>query len=326
MWGWITDWESSGYYDMTLIVDFHSHVFPDLFKGSEMIPVGGINRLRGVTRQWLRPLSKSIHGAQSLIRHLPRFARESVDSVSAVLPLASLIVESNLGDLLAAMDEAQVSFSVVIAQPPWTSNEFILSLAASNPRLIPVVNIPKGTQKPGQALKGYVQKGARALKIHPAFDGEDINSPRYRSLLRAADELNLPVILHTGCTHSKFLYRNPDQGSAENFVKWYETFKDVRFILAHMNFHEPNTALDLCEEFSNLWVDTSRQPAEVIGEAARRIGAERVLFGTDWPFMGSNLILGKSRIQDGIETGLLNEAQGRLILGENAAKILNLGS
>jgi hypothetical protein len=311
---------------MTLIVDFHSHVFPDLMKNFEMIPVERINYFRGMARQWLRPLSQSIHGTQALLRHLPRFARDPMDSLGAVLPLVGLPVESTLADLVAAMDEAQVNFSLVIAEPPWITNEFVLSIAAENSRLIPVVNIPKGTQKPGQTLKSWAQRGAKALKIHPAFDGEDINSTRYRSLLRAADELNLPVIVHPGCVHSKLLYRNPSQSSAENFVKWYETFTSVRFILAHMNFHEPNTALDLCEEFPNLWVDTSRQPAEVIGEAARRIGAERVLFGTDWPFLGSNQVLGKSRIQNAIETGLLNAEQGRLILGENAAKILNLGS
>ncbi len=311
---------------MTLIVDFNSHVFPALFKGFEIIPIDKVNRFRESARQWLRPISNSIHGSQTMLRYLPQFARDQLDGLSAILPLPGLMVESTPGDLFSAMDAAQVDYSVVIAQQPWVPNDFILELAAEHPRLIPVVNIPKGTAKPGQALKAYVQKGARALKIHPSMDNEDVNSPRYRALLRAADDLALPVIVHTGCIHSKLLYRNPRQGKAENFVKWYESFPQVRFVLAHMNFHEPNIALDLCEEFSNLYVDTSWQPTEVIAEATRRIGADRVLFGTDWPFVGNNLNLGRSRIQNGIETGLLNEEQGRLILGENAAKLLHLES
>ncbi len=310
---------------MALIIDFNCHVFPDLIKNSEMISVEGVNRFKGNARQWLRPVSRSVHGAQILLRHLPLFARNPLDAFSALLPFPGLMFESTPSDLYSAMDEAQVNFSVAIAQSPWISNEFVLSLAAENPRLIPVVNIPRGTSRPGQALKAWVGKGARAIKLHPALDGEDVNSPRYRSVLRAADDMNLPVIVHTGCVQSKLLYRSPSQAKAENFIKWYESFPNVRFILAYMNFHEPNTALDLCEEFPNLWVDTSSQPSEVIGEAVRRIGAERVLFGTDWPFLGSNLTLGKSRIQDAIDTGLLNQEQGRLILGENAAKILNLG-
>ncbi len=310
---------------MALVVDCYSHVFPNLLNRSEMISIDGLSRFRDKARDWLRPVSKSVHGAQSLLRYLPRVARDPMDAVSALLPLPGLLVESTPSDLLTAMDESGVNFSWVIAQPPWITNEFILSLAAEQPRFIPVVNLPRGTAEPAKVLKSFVARGARALKIHPAFDGDDVNSLRYRALLRVADEMDLPVILHTGHVHSKVLYRSPLQARAENFVKWYESFPRVRFILAHINFHDPNTALDLCEEFSNLWVDTSRQPTEVIGEAVRRLGSERVLFGTDWPFYGSNLMFGKNKILDGIETGLLNEEQGRLILGENAAKILNLG-
>jgi predicted TIM-barrel fold metal-dependent hydrolase len=246
-----------------------------------------------------------------------------VDQLGGLLSLSGLFVESTVGNLHEAMKEAAIHYAMVIAHPPFIPNEFVLELYSEHPKLIPVVNIPKGTAQPGHVLKKYAEKGAKALKIHAASDGEGVDSPRYRALLKSASDLGLPVILHTGC-HNSLFYRDPHQGHAERFTKWYESYPTTQFILAHMNFHEPSTALDLCEEFENLWVDTSWQPAEIIGEAARRIGAERILFGTDWPLIGNNMTVGRRRVQDCVETGLLNEQQAKLILGENALKLLGL--
>ncbi len=309
---------------MRLIVDFHAHVFPEPLKNFELLSSAKVDRFRKKTRQWFTPISTSIHRIQAGIRHLPEFARKPLEGMSSLAPLPLLLVESTPNDLQEAMQGANVRAALIIAQPPHITNEFILQLAKKNQNLIPVVNIPRLTEKPGQALKGYLKQGARALKIHAAMDGEEEKSPRYRALLRVASDANLPVILHTGCFHSRILYRDSHQGDPRNFIKWYQSYPDTRFILAHMNLHEPGVALDLCEEFPNLFVDTSWQPAEAIGEAVRRIGADRVLFGTDWPLIGNNMLVGKQRVENCFETGLLNESQARLILGENAIRLLGL--
>jgi len=319
---------------MSSVVDFHVHVFPDnLSKWASRIPRSPLtqmflperlNQFRKQARTWMKPISGSLHGIQTTLRYLPEFARKNVDELSGIVPLASLLIESTAADLIESMDEAGIENAVVISHPPLIGNEFLLEVCAENPRLIPAVNIPKGTTKPGSVLRTYAARGAKILKIHAAADGEGPESPRYRALLRAASDLGMPVIIHTGCLHMHLFYRRPSRGRAEIFSKWYETYTNTKFILAHMNYHEPHTALDLCEEFSNVFVDTSWQPAEVIGEAVRRIGPERVLFGTDWPLVGNNLSVGRKRIQDCVDTGLLNEEQSELILGGNAVKLLGL--
>lgn len=321
---------------MTRVVDFHVHVFEDhLGKWISKVPLGSlaeslsfsrsrIGQLRKQARAWMKPISGSMHSLQTTLRYLPGSARRSLDELSALVPLPGLLVESTVEDLIEALDEAKVDFALVIAHPPLISNEFILEVCKKFPRLIPVVNIPKNTSKPGNLLKHYAARGARALKIHAAADGEGPESPRYRALIRAATEAGMPVIIHTGCLHSHLFYKNPAYGRAECFSTWYENYPQTKFILAHMNFHQPHTALDICEEFPNVLVDTSWQPAEIIGEAVRRIGAEKVLFGTDWPLVGNNISVGRKRIQDCVDTGLLNEEQSRLILGDNALNLLGL--
>lgn len=319
---------------MSTLIDFHVHVFPNSLETwisrklpaslDTFLPVNPIAKLRKQARAWFKPLSNSAHSAQTILRHLPEIARNRLDELSSFLPLPSLLFESSADDLKEAMEDAEIDFSLVIAYPPLMENDFIMEVCRKNTKLIPVVSIQKGTAKPGQVLKRYVEKGAKALKLHPASDGEGVESPRYRALIRSASDLGLPIILHTGCLHSRLFYKDPSQGHAERFTKWYENYPKTQFILAHMNFHEPNVALDICEEFSNVWVDTSWQPAEVIGEAARRIGPERVLFGSDWPFIGNNITVGRDRVRDCVNTGMLNQDQAKLILGENAIKLLGI--
>src|SRR5262249_16081093 len=118
--------------------------------------------------------------------------------------------------------------------------------------------------------------------------------------------------------------KDPQQGHAERFAPWFSAYPKQRFVLAHMNFHDPQISLDLADQYDNLWVDTSWQPAEVIGEAARRIASHRILFATDWPFGGSNFEDCMSRVRDCVESRTLNSEDENLILGLNAAKLLGV--
>jgi predicted TIM-barrel fold metal-dependent hydrolase len=318
---------------MSDIVDFHVHVFPNLVGDLvENSPEGSLSEglykrfelIRRTARIWKKPLSGSVHKMLTFTRHLPDVVRKNVDQLGAWVPLPSLALESTAEDLEEALAEADVQYAVVIAHPPYISNDFVMELCSTRKNWIPAVNISKKAEKPAAQLKAYFKKGARVLKIHPAADGEGPDSPRYRKLLKTAADLDLPVILHTGCIHSNLLYTKPELGDVVNFTKWFETYSSIRFVLAHMNFHDPQTALDLCDDFPNLQVDTSWQPVEVIGEAVRRMGAERVLFGSDWPLIGNNIRVGRDRIREGVRTGLLNPEQAKLILGGNAFKLLGL--
>jgi predicted TIM-barrel fold metal-dependent hydrolase len=310
---------------MPFTIDSHAHAFPDRLQ--KAVPALGALPLQGIRRSaraWMRPFASSMHRARPWLRLLPEAIRGPAEELTSLAPLPGLLVESTPLDLAEAMDEAEVETALVVAHPPWISNEFVMDMAAEDPRFAPVVNFPPSVNEPGKALRKFFKAGARALKIHPAADGEGPESPHYRSLLRVADELGLPVILHTGCVHSFLLYKDPAKGHAELFIDWFREHQQLRFVLAHMNQHEPQGAMDLAEKYPNLLLETSWQPAEVIGEAVRRVGARRVLFGSDWPFVGDNMRVGIDRIRDCVETGMFTEAEAALILGENAAEIFKI--
>jgi predicted TIM-barrel fold metal-dependent hydrolase len=304
---------------MALTVDFHTHAFPGVSQG----PIG---QLRKKARRWTKPLSTSFHEAQTFLRVLPESLRKPIDELGMLAPLAGLLVESTADDLVEAMSDAQVDYAVLIAHPPYLTNESLLEICKDRPQFIPAVNVASGTSRPGVALKSFLKNGARLLKIHPAMDGEGVDSPRYKALLKVADDQGIVTILHTGCVHSHLVYKDPAQGRVQKFAPWFEMYKNIPFVLAHTNFHEPNIALDLAEEYPNLRVDTSWQPSEIIGESVRRIGAERVLFGSDWPLVGNNIAVGIKRIHDCMDMGMITSEQARMILGQNAESLLGLES
>lgn len=324
---------------MSQIIDFHAHVFPDAMgKVAKHIGVGplapyvseaSIQFLKKQARFWLKPITHTLHQTQTVLRHLPEATRRGVDELSGLAPLANLLIESSPHDLIDAMDANRVDRAVIIAQPPFSPNEFVLKLLHEYPeRFIVAVNLSRTItekmtpEKSAESLKKYAENGAKILKIHASADGEKIDCERYEALLETAAELNLPVIIHTGCIHSSLLYRSPKNGQAENYIPWFKKYKKTRFVLAHMNYHDPGVAIDLAEQFENLYLDTSWQPSEIIGEAVRRMGADRILFATDWPIVGDNLEVGLSRIQDAVDTGLLSESDAEKILGANARILL----
>ncbi len=312
-----------------LIIDFHTHLFPDpLAEASRRLPVtyvpdlAALNRLRGRVRGWLRPLSRTLHDSQTLIRYLPESLRPALDRVGGLIAAPSLFFESTPEDLASEMRLHQLSQAVVIASPPFASNQWVLDVCREYESFIPCVYAPDSPEK----LRELVKQGARLLKIHPSIDGKGPDDEGYLRLLEIADALKLPVILHTGCIHIEGVYRSPQMSRVSNFRPWFDRFRSVPFVLAHMNYHDPNEALDICTEFPRTFVDTSWQPSEVVAEAVRRIGSERILLGSDWPLLGANIPTSVARVREITKFGFCTDNDVANILGRNAARILGGGA
>lgn len=314
---------------MGRIVDFHTHIFPDVVSESiapyatQWLSPETFEQTRSLfktrLRSWLGPIMGGIHKVQPGMRHLSEGMRKAIDPLAMLSTFPNLLIESTVDDLEAVLDQCGVDEAVVIAHHPWAKTEWVLEACADRPRLIPAVQIPHGTEGD---LKDFSARGARVLKIHPASDGGAVDSPTHLSSIAVAGELGMPVILHTGCIHAQTLFKNPSLGDPSHFESWFRDFPQTTFVLAHMNLHDPGKALDLGERYPNVLVDTSWQPAEVIGEAVRRIGSDRVLMGSDWPIVGANVQVALERIRDCVTSGLFQEFDSHLILGGNADRIL----
>lgn len=189
-------------------------------------------------------------------------------------------------NLVASMDDAGISASVVLPIEPYTSTDVALALCRGNPRLVPFATVATREQDPAAALAAMIERGARGLKLHPALQNAAPDSPFHRALFGAAQDLGIPVVIHTGCIRLPF-YHAPEHAEVEAVEPLLREFPRARVILAHMNLFKPEAAIEIARRRENVWLDTSWQPEGVVRRAFRSLGPSRLIFGTDWPFPGA---------------------------------------
>lgn len=299
------------------IIDFHAHAIPNA-------PLEGVlpASVRTMARFWSRPLSRAFHDVQPWMRFLPDLGRVALEEAAGLMTAPFLFVEASIQDLEISMDRNGIEKTLLIASPPKMPNDWLLSLLENekfSSRFVVAVNFPAGsTENPAGEVKKYFDRGVRFLKIHPASDGATPDHESYRKQLQIASDLGMTVILHTGCMHSHLFYKNPRGGSALLYEDWYRNFPSTKFFLAHMNMDQPAVAMDLAEKYPNLLLETSWQPSETIAEAVRRIGADRIFLGSDWPFLGNNQKIAIQRVKAAVHSQMISEEDGKKILGQNA--------
>ena len=287
------------------IIDLHCHVFP--YQPEKYLSGAARDRVK----KGLRPLSRLLHQAKPWVRLLPGTLRKGLSPVEKFLAVPFLAAESNEADFDRAMKSAAVSHAVVIAHSGSIPNDFVLDLSKRHANWFPAVNL--GTDGTPERLRQYHGHGAKFLKIHAEWDGKGADFETYLRLLREADSLGMPVILHLD-SHA------PD--SLTPYRAWFEKHSSVPFFIAHMNLDAPEAAFDVMEKYPNVLCDTSWQPVESIVEAVRRVGSERIFFGSDWPLMGDNIAIGIERIGDAAQSGFISNEDAENIFYRNATRLL----
>ena len=171
-------------------------------------------------------------------------------------------------------------------------------------------------------------------ELSPHSQGVAVNDDRWHAVLALAGELDMPVNLHvTDPLIGK--YPGRVETPLVDFRVMARVFPRVKFILAHWGgrlWLEGGAAGGTGALPDNVWVDTAATPLLYRGgsiwrEGVVECGAERVLWGTDYP-----LELYPTEPGRGTFSGLLAEARvcvaGRDvdgILGGNAGRVLGIG-
>jgi len=107
------------------------------------------------------------------------------------------------------------------------------------------------------------------LKLHPMVECFRPDHPFFNSFFKKVNELNLPVLFHTG-----------DGFSSPTLISKIATkYPKLPMILGHLK----EGALSMQERFENIYVETSGTVPDLI-ELAVDIAEDRVLFGSDVPY------------------------------------------
>ncbi len=171
-------------------------------------------------------------------------------------------------------------------------------------------------------MERMARAGLAGIKIHPQLQSEDIDSPAYLRVMRAAAELSLPVLFHAGVDPAcPGRCRAPPEAIAR-MLDSAEKIPGLVLIAAHLG------GLDMFDEAERLiigreiYLDTAmvggRLPREQYRRMIEKHGYRRILFGSDCPWQHPSAALAALRGLD------LPAEQLRAILHDNAAALLRL--
>ena len=266
---------------MHMIIDFHTHVFPDNMAAGIMEQLSGQSRTR-------------------------YFADATVHS------------------LLEAMDKVGVTKSVVLnVATKEGQHENILRYAKSleSERLIPFGSVVPDSVYALEYIWKISDEGLKGVKLHPPLQHVKADDRRCFPVYDLARALNLVVVFHCGWDPT---YGFDNSSTPEMLVEIVRNFPGLKVVAAHLGgLRMARDVLDNIAGHADLWFDTAytAEPwldKTLFRDIIKRHGAHKILFGSDFPWHLPSMELELIRSLD------ISEEEKRLILGENAARLLEL--
>ena len=260
-------------------------------------------------------------GAEAMARYF------RTDVVAATVPqMAAYYRERKMACVAFTVDSTSAT-----GEPPAVTNEEIAALAREHSDvIIPFASVdPHAGLAAVKAAKRLVtEHGARGFKFHPNTQAFYPNERSLYALYAAIEELQVPVLFHTGHTGVgagvrggggvRLKYSNPmfvDDVAVD--------FPDLAIILAHPSFPWQDEALSVCLHKPSVYIDLSGWSPKyfppILIQYANTLLRHKMLFGSDFP------VLTPDRWLADFEKTAIRDEVRPLILKENALTLLKLG-
>ncbi len=179
-----------------------------------------------------------------------------------------------------------------VAEDCSTYNRWAAQLGKAHPGrfagLVALDPVLFGREWARKEIESRLADGAVGLKIVPTFIGAAPNDPRMAVVWEEAHKRGLPVISQSGVAA-----RPTPVGHPSHFEDVLKAYPNCKVVLAHMGRGAEDTVARLAARYANLYCDTSvwlgdlgkpGHPSVTEGvDIIRRIGVDRVLFGTNYP-------------------------------------------
>ena len=195
--------------------------------------------------------------------------------------------DGTLSSQLNVMRQIGISKSIVlhVAGRPETMhrvNEF--AIQAMCDELIAFGSVHPFAEDVHAELDRLYKKGIRGIKFHNTLQKFNLEDPRCFDIYRHIGELGLATLIHGGGS-----MRGTDFWVfPENLEKVLHYFQGAPVILAHMGGTKPGEKQFEVLKDLPVYTDTalaaSRLTREEFEEAVLRLGAEKILFGSDLPW------------------------------------------
>lgn len=160
-------------------------------------------------------------------------------------------------------------------------------------------------------------EGFIGVKIHPTMHGVSAEDTRYDPAWRFARDHRLPILSHTWNASA----HNPSQWLSlpQLFERYLDKYHEVQFVMGHSGGQGAGRvqAIAMAAKYPNTYLDIAGDIfcLDLIRNLVETIGAERVLFGSDQPWVDPRANLCRIILAD------IDDRAKRLILRENAVRV-----
>ena len=236
-------------------------------------------------------------------------------------------------ELIESMDKAGIDVSVIV-NVGWTThelcvetNDYILESVARYPRrLIGFGAVqPQSPEAAIAEIERCVKGGIRGIgEMRSDMQLFDLGDKETMQPVAEALKKHRLVLL----THASepVGHDYPGKGiiTPDQLYSFITNFPDSTIVCAHWGGGLPFYALmpEVKQAMSNVFFDTAASPflysPEVYNQVIQLVGAEKILFGSDYP------LLTQTRLLQEINSADLPEEAKNLILADNARRLLNI--
>jgi len=202
-------------------------------------------------------------------------------------------------------------------------NDWTLEVARQNPRLVPFIGVDPVLGEDGmhEEVARCARAGAKGVKIHPFVQRVALDDRAWWPLYESAQAHGLAILTHAG----PFLGQPSPLTEPRRVAAVLRDFPDLQFILAHAQPGDYlEQALALLEAFPGLSFDIcytiEEMDDDTLTRLIRALGVHRVMYGSDWPWFDP-----VPQVQRIARLPSLSRDEKRLVLGDNARRLLGLG-
>ncbi len=266
-----------------MIIDFHTHIFPDQIAGKVM---------------------------------------ENIERGLGYKPVA-LGTRAGLRQHMAdhGVDLAVVLGVAITAEHVASTNTWLAELG--EPALIPFATIHPECPDPAAEVARIKQAGFRGIKLHPLLQRYSPDDPRLFPAYAEMGE-DLVVVIHAGGGDAA----RGNTSTPGALAKVFKAFPRLRAVVAHFGGLGLSGAGILSEveehlvPLQNVAFETSHPPGlrelgpEFFARIVSRLGASRVVFGTDYPLVSQGEDI------EFILRSPLKASEKERVLGQNAQELL----
>lgn len=194
-------------------------------------------------------------------------------------------------------------------------NDYIMSECSKHSEFIGFGTIHAGSEDKIPEVERFLSAGLKGVKIHPDTQLFEMDDERMNELYDYLAQCGIPILIH--CGDYRYGYSHPSR-----LKKILHRFPKLTVVAAHFGGW---SIFDLAYEYladEHCYLDTSssfpmtglRRARELI----RLYGAERMVFGTDFPMWNV-----ADELEEFMNIGL-GDDENELILHKNAEKILGI--